>query len=373
MRSLRYGSLRGGPHFDRWLFLAVAFICASGLANLTSALSAYEGHSRLGGLGELYMSQFYWVLTGMAVAGLLVVIDYRNLERFANVSFGGGLFSLALVYALGDASRGANRWLQFGSFSFQPSEFVKLGVILAVAKWIHDDNQTEPRTLWELRVPLLITAVPTAIVMAQPDLGTSLVFVSCAGAMLAMTRIRRSAIVTVAIAFPTVSVLAWTYYMKDYQKARITSFLEPEKDVTGIGWHALQSRVAIGNGGLLGEGYKQGTQNQFNLLPDQYSDFPFAVFAEDWGFVGCVVLLSVYAFICIWAVHVASQAKDRFGAALAIGCGAMFFTHTVFNVGMAIGVLPVVGIALPFFSYGGSSMVAMFMAMGMLMSVSMRR
>jgi rod shape determining protein RodA len=161
--------------------------------------------------------------------------------------------------------------------------------------------------------------------------------------------------------------------MKDYQRDRITSFLNPEADKTGVGWHALQSQTAIGNGQLLGEGFMQGTQNQFGFLPDQYSDFPFAVFAEDFGFVGSTVLLALYCFVCIRAIHVASQAKDRFGAALAVGVGALIFWHTVFNVGMAIGVLPVVGVTLPLFSYGGSSVVTTLVGLGLLMNVSMRR
>jgi rod shape determining protein RodA len=143
--------------------------------------------------------------------------------------------------------------------------------------------------------------------------------------------------------------------------------------MTGAGWHALQARTAIGNGGPFGEGFMQGTQNQFNFLPDQHSDFPFAVFAEDWGFVGCLLLLGLYCFVCIWAVHVASQAKDRFGAALAVGTGAIIFWHAVFNIGMAVGLLPVVGVTLPLFSYGGSSVVTVLIALGLLMNVSVRR
>jgi rod shape determining protein RodA len=167
--------------------------------------------------------------------------------------------------------------------------------------------------------------------------------------------------------------LAWNYAMKDYQKARLTSFLNPEADKTGTGWHALQSQTAIGNGQLWGEGFMQGTQNQFGMLPDQFSDFPFAVFAEDWGFLGAILLIALYAFLSIWAIHIASQAKDRFGAAIAIGVGAMVFWPAVCNIGMAIGVLPVVGITLPLFSYGGSSIVTMMIGLGLLMNVSMRR
>jgi len=175
------------------------------------------------------------------------------------------------------------------------------------------------------------------------------------------------------MAFGAILPLSWNYLLRDYQKERVTSFLNPEEDKTGAGWHALQSQTAIGNGQITGEGFMQGTQNQFGFLPDQFSDFPFAVFAEDWGFVGALVLLSLYAFVCIWAIHVASQAKDRFGAALAIGVGSLVFWHTVFNVGMAMGLLPVVGVTLPLFSYGGSSVVTMLIGLGLLMNVSMRR
>lgn len=149
--------------------------------------------------------------------------------------------------------------------------------------------------------------------------------------------------------------------------------MDPEGDASNTGWHAIQSQTAIGNGGITGEGFMQGTQNQFGFLPDQHSDFPFSVFAEEFGWLGCVGLLSLYCFLSIWAIHVASQAKDRFGAALAIGCGAIIFWHTVFNLGMSMGLLPVVGITLPLFSYGGSSVLTMLVSLGMLMSISMRR
>jgi rod shape determining protein RodA len=191
--------------------------------------------------------------------------------------------------------------------------------------------------------------------------------------MLAMTKIRRSSLLITLVGGTTLVFLSWEYVLRPYQKARVTSFLNPEADKSGSGWHALQSETAIGNGQLFGEGYMQGTQNQFKFLPDQYSDFPFSVFAEDLGFAGATLLLALYCFACIRAIHVASQAKDRFGAALAIGVGAMLFWHTICNVGMAAGVMPVVGITLPLFSYGGSNVVTMMIGLGLLMNVSMRR
>jgi rod shape determining protein RodA len=158
-----------------------------------------------------------------------------------------------------------------------------------------------------------------------------------------------------------------------YQRARITVFLNPEADILSRGWHAHHSRVAIGNGGVFGHGFMNGTQNQFLFIPDQHTDFPFPVFAEEWGFVGSVVLIGLYGFLALWAVRIASLAKDRFGAVLGIGCGAILFWHAVINIGMTCGALPVVGVTLPLFSYGGSSVTTVLLSVSLLMSVSMRR
>jgi rod shape determining protein RodA len=163
------------------------------------------------------------------------------------------------------------------------------------------------------------------------------------------------------------------YVLKDYQKSRVTAFLNPDANIRGTGYHSHHARVAIGNGGIFGQGFMRGTQNQFHFLPDQYSDFPFAVFAEDWGFLGCLVLVCLYGFLVIWAIRVAATARDRFGAVIAIGVGSLIFWHAFFNMGMVIGILPVVGVTLPLFSYGGSSVLTILMGIGLLMNVSMRR
>jgi rod shape determining protein RodA len=250
---------------------------------------------------------------------------------------------------------------------------MKVLLVLMIARYIHNDHKSEPRTMVDLALPGALTLVPVGLVMAQPDLGTGLILSLTAATMLLMTRIRRRTLAGILAAAVGLIWVGWNHGMKQYQKDRITSFLDPEHDKTGIGWHALQSQTAIGNGQVLGEGYMQGTQNQFGFLPDQFSDFPFAVFAEDWGFLGCLFLIGLYCFICVYAIHVASQAKDRFGAALATGVGALIFWHAIFNIGMAIGVLPVVGVTLPLFSYGGSSVVTTLVGLGLLMNVSMRR
>jgi rod shape determining protein RodA len=280
---------------------------------------------------------------------------------------------LVLVFVLGKDIRGSSRWIYVGSFSLQPSEFMKLFLIIAIAKYLHDDPKNEGRTLKDLAIPALIAAVPMVLILAQPDLGTALILLLIFVTICALTRIAWRSLVSlgggVAVGLP----LVWMYVLKDYQKSRVTAFLNPDANILGSGWHAHHARVAIGNGGIFGQGFMRGTQNQFHFLPDQYSDFPFAVFAEDWGLMGCLVLVALYSFLVLWAIRVAATAKDRFGAVLAIGVGSLIFWHAFFNLGMVTGLLPVVGVTLPLFSYGGSSVLTILMGIGLLMNVSMRR
>ena len=366
-------SFRSGPQVDMALLICSVAIATFGLVNLYSATSYYVESARRAGLADIYVSQVYWIVVGALLAILSAVIDYRHYERLAYLFYGGGIITLLLVFVLARDIRGSVRWIPVGSFHFQPSEFMKVLLILVLAKYLHNDPHVEPRRWVDLVIPLGITALPVGLVMAQPDLGTALIYMFTTATILAMVRIRRRSLLSAVILGSISAPLAWSYLLKGYQKARITSFLDPEHDITGTGWHALQSKTAIGNGGLWGCGFMQGTQNQFGFLPDQFSDFPFAVFAEDWGLMGCAVLIALYCFLCVWAIHIASQAKDRFGAALAIGVGALIFWHVVANVGMASGILPVVGITLPLFSYGGSSVMTIMVCLGLLMNVSMRR
>ncbi len=372
VRPIQPISFRTGLQIDMPLLVGVVAIATMGVVNLYSATSAYAGADQRAGLADIYVAQIYWIVVGFLLGILIAAIDYRHFERITPVLYIGGLVSLALVFVF-SATRGANRWITIGAFNFQPSEFMKIFVVLMVARHLHNDPKTEARTLIDLVLPGLWTLIPVAAVMAQPDLGTSLIYILSTGSILAMTKIKRGSVLWAAAAASASGWLLWKYGMREYQRERVTSFLNPEKDVIDTGWHAKQSLTAIGNGGLTGEGFMQGTQNQFGFLPDQHSDFPFSVLAEDWGLFGCSVVLGTYCFICIWAIHIASQAKDRFGAAIAIGTGSIFFWHVAFNVGMSLGLLPVVGITLPLFSYGGSSVVTTLMALGLLMSVSMRR
>ena len=354
--------------FDWPLFISAALIAVIGIVNLYSATSVYSGAR-----AEQYVNQVYWLVAGGILAVFAASVDYRHFERLGYVVYIVGVLCLILVFILGRDIRGSARWIVLGSFQFQPSEFMKLALAIALAKFLHDDPRGEGRTLKDLVVPVLLTVIPVVLILRQPDLGTAIILMLIFFSIALLIRLRWESVVAVVGIAAVVVPLAWSFGLKDYQRQRVTSFLNPEADLRGAGWQAHHARVAIGTGGLFGQGYMRGTQNQFKFLPDQYSDFPFPVFAEDWGFVGGVLLLGLYGFLSIWAIRVASQSKDRFGAALSVGIGAMIFWQAFINLGMVLGLLPVVGVTLPLFSSGGSSVLTVLIGVGLLMNVSMRR
>ena len=359
---------RAREHFDWALFLCACVLAVIGVINLYSATSVSKA-----ALSDIYIQQVYWLVLGGILATVVAAIDYRHFERGGYVLYGVGIVLLLLVFVLGRDIRGSSRWIYIGSFSFQPSEFMKLFLVIALAKYLHDDPKSEGRKLVDLVVPTIIAAVPMFLILRQPDLGTALILGLMFATICLMTRIQWRSIATLAVTIAIALPLAWSYVLKDYQKKRITDFLNPDANILGSGWHAHHARIAIGAGGVVGEGFMRGTQNQYLFLPDQHSDFPFAVFAQDWGFLGCFLLVALYAFLVLWSIRIAATAKDRFGAVLAIGVGAMLFWHAIFNLGMVTGILPVVGVTLPLFSAGGSSVLTVMLGIGLLMNVSMRR
>lgn len=355
-------------HFDWPLFIAAALIAIAGVVNLYSATSVYQGAR-----AELYINQIQWLAVGGILGGVILAFDYRHIERFGYVLYSFGVFNLILVAVFGKGVRGAARSINIGAFQYSPSEFMKVFLVIALAKYLHDDPRNEGRTLKDLLIPAALTGAPALLILKQPDLGTASILMLVFLTIAAVTKVRwQSVLLFVGTAVPA----AYTFFLvgaHGYQKARIDAFINPEADIKGIGYHAHHARVAIGDGGLLGAGFMNGTQNRFGFIPDQYTDFPFPVFAEEWGFVGCVVLICLYGFLTVWSIHVASQAKDRFGAVLAVGAAAVIFWHAVINIGMTAGVVPVVGVPLPLFSYGGSDMITMICAVALVMNVSMRR
>lgn len=372
MSELRAG-LRGGlrEQFDWPLFVAVAAIALIGVTNLYSATSAASA-----AMADIYMAQIYWLALGSGAAVLVAAIDYRHYERHGWIAYGAGVAMLVLLFVLGTSVRGSTRWLSLGAFSLQPSELMKVFLVIALAKYLHNDPKTTGRTLKDLVLPGLILALPMALILLQPDLGTALICAAIFATIMFLTNLKLRSLVVLILIFVACAPLTWQFLLQDYQKERIVSFSASwteDVDILGSGWHAYQSKVAIGSGGLTGKGFLAGTQNQFGFLPDQHSDFPFPVWAEEQGFLGALVLIGLYFFVILWGLKVASQAKDRFGAVVAVGVSAMIFWQTIINLGMVCGLLPVVGVTLPLVSYGGSSVLTTMLGIGLLMNVSMRR
>jgi rod shape determining protein RodA len=359
---------RAREHFDWLLFITVATLAVIGVINLYSATSVARGaHS------EDYIQQIYWLVGGGILATVAAVIDYRHYERLGYAVYAVGVVLLTLVFILGREIRGSSRWIYIGSYSFQPSEFMKLFLVIALAKYLHDDPKSEGRTLKDLVVPAVIAAVPTALVLLQPDLGTALILVLVFLSICALTRVQTRSLVWLGIVGLVLAPVFWSYGLRGYQNERINAWLNPNVNVLGFNWDPHQARIAVGNGGWFGQGFMRGSQNQFMFLHEQHSDFPFPVFAEEWGFVGSLLLVGLYGLLVLWCLRVASMAKDRFGAVLAVGVGSIIFWHAVFNLGMATGLLPIVGVTLPLFSYGGSSVMTVLLGVGLVMNVSMRR
>jgi rod shape determining protein RodA len=378
--SLHSSSMAGRArdNIDWPLLAAVLLIAVIGVVNLYSATSVARG-----GRADLYVTQIYGLVAGGIAATAAAAIDYRHFERLGYLIYGGGILLLLLVFILGRDIHGAARWIDIGGkergFRFQPSEFMKIILAIALAKYLHDDPKLPVgpggggRTLKDFIVPVILAGIPFALVAKQPDLGTSLILLGIFVSIMALGKVRWQSLVTLAVGIAVAAPLLWNYVLHDYQKRRVISFINPELDIRGANWHSHHARVAIGNGGLWGTGYMKGTQNHYLFIPEQHTDFPFPVFAEDWGFAGCLLLVALYTFLVIWGIRIASTAKDRFGAALAVGVTAMIFWHAFFNIGMVVGVLPVVGVTLPLFSYGGSSVTTILIGIGLLMNVSMRR
>ena len=354
--------------FDWPLFVTVCAIAVLGVVNLYSATSPAGPSMR-----DIYITQIYWLTLGAGVAVLVAAIDYRFYERQGWAIYGAGIVLLLLVFLLGREVRGSIRWISFGSFAIQPSELMKVCLIIALAKYLHNDPKTDGRTLKDLVIPGLILAAPMALILLQPDLGTAMILAFIFGTIMILTKLKLRSLFTLGLAFALSAPLTWAYLLKEYQRVRLRAFFNPDADLLDTGWHAHQSLVAIGSGGGTGKGFMQGTQNQHRFLPDQQSDFPFSVWAEEQGLLGAMLLLFLYVFLILWGLKIASQAKDRFGAVIAVGVSAMLFWHAVINIGMVTGLLPVVGLTLPLFSYGGSSVLTVMIGIGLLMNVSMRR
>jgi len=354
----------------------VAGIACIGLTAVYSATYTSRGPS------PLYYKQLIWVSIGMTVMFLAIVPDYHTVGRFAYLLYACSILLLLLVMAIGRTGMGAQRWLAIGPFAFQPSELAKLAVTLALARYFAEDPRRGGYDLKDLAVPGAMVLVPLLLVLKQPDLGTALMLLLTSSLVVMIAGVRLRSVLAVLVA--GVILVSLVFFvspvrnkiwgsLKPYQQNRIKAFIDPGSDPLGSGYHANQAKIAVGSGQIIGKGYRKGTQSQMAFLPERHTDFIFAVVAEETGLVGASVLIFLYLILLLIGVDTAKNAKDRLGVLMAGGIVSMISLYVFINVGMAVGIVPVVGVPLPLVSYGGTSIITTFLALGLLLNIQTRR
>ncbi|MEM9056072.1 MAG: rod shape-determining protein RodA [Pseudomonadota bacterium] len=348
-------------HIDGPLMVGLLAVSALGLIVLYSAAS-----------GDINLINRQVVRMGVAFAAMFVMaqIPPHYLRLWAPALFVVGLAALALVIFFGDVGKGARRWLDLGFMRFQPSEIMKLAVPMMVAWYLH--TRPLPPSPGALVLLALMIFMPAFMIAVQPDLGTALLIASSGILAVLLAGLSVRLIVAFGALAAGAAPVLW-YFMHDYQKQRVLTFLDPERDPLGAGYHSIQAKIAIGSGGLFGKGWMNGSQAQLEFLPERSTDFIFAVMAEEFGLLGLIVLLVVYAYVVGRGLYIATQGQDTFSRLLAGSVSLTFFVYVFVNIGMVIGIMPVVGVPLPLVSYGGTSMVTIMAGFGILMSIQTHR
>jgi rod shape determining protein RodA len=357
--------------FDWSLFGLVLVLLGMGLGNLFSATHA--GVAAGEDVAAEFSRQLVALGIGAAGAVLALVLDYRRFERLAFPIYFATCLLVASTLVLAPMHRGSQSWLMYGPIRLQPSEFSKIGLVLALSRTFQMHPPSELRRLRDLWRPGLVIALPVGLIVAQKDMGVALLTLLIGATYLPFVRIPWRAWAAVAAAGAAALVGLWVFVLADYQRTRVLDLFDPGRDPLASGYQVIQSRIAIGSGGMFGKGWLEGTQTQLRFLPTQHTDFIFSVLAEEWGFIGGAVALGLYLTLLLWGLLVARRARDPFGAMLAVGVVGIFFWPAMINVAMVLGLFPVIGVALPLFSYGGSAMIASVAALGLLLNVSMRR
>lgn len=348
-------------------------ILALNVIGLINLYSATHGHGDLGS-NRLFFSQIFWLLSGWFLYFVVTLIDYQIFLRMAYVIYGLNLMALIAVMFVGKVALGAQRWLDFGFFSYQPSESMKLSLVLILSRVMSQKSYPDGLGIKELFIPLvLLIGVPFLIVAEQPDLGTAMMLGVIGGSILFFLRIKSKILVTVIVALVMGGAGGWFFAMRDYQKDRVYTFFDPGRDPRGKGYNSIQSKIAVGSGKVFGKGFRKGTQSQLEFLPERHTDFIFSVLCEEHGFIGSITTIGLFATLFMLGVRIASQARDKSGAIMVVGILAILFWHHFINIGMVIGLLPIVGVPLPLLSYGGSNMLTTMAALGLISSVSYRK
>ncbi len=349
-------------HLDVQLVTALLLLSCAGLAVLYSATNQSV---------DAVQNQIIRMSVAFTAMVVMAQIPPDTLRRWTPWVFLGGLIMLVLVLLVGTVGQGAQRWLDLGLFRFQPAELMKLAIPMAVAWYL--SMRPLPPSLFSVLLATVAIAVPTGLIILQPDLGTALLVSASGFFALFLAGLRWRVMVTVMLAIVAMVPVFWLFLMREYQKQRVLTLFDPERDPLGSGYHIIQSTIAIGSGGVFGKGWLNGTQSQLDFLPERHTDFIFAVFAEEFGLIGVLQLLALYLFIIGRGLYIAVNAQDTYGRLLAGSLTLTFFVYVFVNVGMVSGLMPVVGLPLPLVSYGGTSMVTLMAAFGILMSIRTHR
>jgi len=345
---------------------AILALCLIGLAQIYSATSTAAGAS------SIFYTQIWAILLGFVALLVALTIDYRSLADKSHFLYIAIIAALIGVLVFGVVRGGSRRWIDLGPMNLQPSEFAKATLALVLAKFF-GESRRGAITRGDFLIAAAITAVPLLLIMQQPDLGTAvtLVPVLFAAAYVAGMPMRIFGIL--ALAGVLAAPIAWKFALQDYQKERISTFINPSQDARGAGYQQIQARITVGSGGPWGKGFTEGTQGQLRFLPVAHNDFIFSVLAEEQGFAGVIVVLGLYLFVILRSIESARLAKDRLGAYLVLGVLASFTFQVIYNITMSAGLEPVKGLTLPLMSYGGSSMIATLAGFGLILNVRMRR
>jgi rod shape determining protein RodA len=349
-------------------WLLVALICLAAAVGFAMLYSAGNGSYQ-----PWASRQMLRFAAGLALMLAVATVDIRLWYRYAYALYGLALALLVAVEVAGVAGMGARRWIDLGPFQLQPSEIMKVALVLALARYFHGIAHEDIGRLPLLLLPAAMTALPVALVLRQPDLGTALLIAMTAAGLFFAAGVRLwkfgLGLGLLLAAVP----LAWRFLLHDYQRVRVRVFLNPESDPLGAGYHAIQSKIALGSGGLFGKGFLQGTQSHLNFLPERQTDFIFTMLAEEFGLAGSLALIGIYLLILTYGIAIALRARSQFGRLLAMGVMLTFFLYLFINIAMVTGLLPVVGVPLPLVSYGGTAMLTLLFGFGLVISTSIHR
>jgi rod shape determining protein RodA len=354
--------------FDFLLAGCALLLCGVGAlaiysANLQSDSAYIKG---------LYLRQGIWIGVAFVMMIAATMFDYRTYERMAWPLYWIGVASLAYAGVAGRTVSGAQRWLTAGGLNIQPSEFMKIAMILVITRMLDDLEKDGALVLKELAKPLAFTLIPFLLVAKQPDLGTAMIYLVIFTGMALFHGINRMTIIKTVAAMAALAPVGW-FLLKPYQKNRILTLLNPELDPMGKGYHIIQSKIAIGSGGLWGKGIFEGSQSKLNFLPEKHTDFIFSVISEEVGFIGSIILIAIFFFLIMRIIEAAMHSRDKCGSLMVCGVATMITFNFIYNIGMTLGLFPIVGVPLPFISYGGSSIVTNAIGLGIVLNVSMRR